>query len=328
LRSPPADVASARSVVIKVQNVSKTYRLAGRVVHALDSVRLEIGQGEIFCLLGPNGAGKTTLVKIIAGPLLPDQGQVLVHGHDPARDRQEVAKHIGVVFETARNVYGYLSVEQNLRYFGLLNKIPRTILDGRVEDSLSLLELESCRKAPANRLSRGMQQKLALAVALLKDPDILLLDEPTLGLDVLMSARVKGVVRQLAREKGKAILLTTHNMPLAEEMGDRFAFISKGHIVWQGTAADFRSLDFFRTLYVVDVLRDGALNVTSITSRLASHSVSVQRTDDVLAVSCQEAELDGVLKQLVEAGAVVKSVRKEETTLEDIFLKTFGEGGS
>jgi ABC-2 type transport system ATP-binding protein len=173
-----------------------------------------------------------------------------------------------------------------------------------------------------------MRQKLALAVALVRDPDIVLLDEPTLGLDVLMSAKVKTLTKRLAQEKGKTILLTTHNMALAQEMGDRFAFIRKGDVVWEGTADDFHNLDFFRTSYVIDVLRNGALDMASVMSSLASHCPSVQSTDDVLAVSCQEGGLSDVLKRLVEAGAVIKSVRKEETTLEDIFVKMFGEGGS
>jgi len=314
--------------LIRVENVSKTYRLPGRVIKALERVALEVARGEIFCLLGPNGAGKTTLVKIIAGALLPDEGQVFVDGFDGVRHRNEVTKRVGVVFETSHNVYGYLTVEQNLRYFGSLNRIPRVVLKDRVEDCLSLLELEPHRTAPANRLSRGMCQKLALAVALVRDPDILLLDEPTLGLDVLMSARVKALTKRLAREKGKAILLTTHNMALAQEMGDRFAFISKGHIVWEGRAADLRGLDFFRSSYVIDIVRDGAPDMASVMTSLASHCSPVQSANDVLALSCQEDGLSDVLKVLVEAGAVIKSVRKEETSLEDIFLKLFDEGGS
>lgn len=314
------------SILITVSNVSKTYALRGQVIEALKGVTLEVRRGEIFCLLGPNGAGKTTLVKIVAGTLLPDEGQVLVDGYDGVRHRHEVTKRVGVVFETSFNVYGYLTVDQNLRYFGSLNLIPRTVLGDRINDCLSLLQLESHRNAPATRLSRGMRQKLALAVALVRDPDILLLDEPTLGLDVFMSTKVKALTKRLAQEMGKAILLTTHNMAFAQEMGDRFAFISKGHIVWEGTAADLRNLDFFRSSYVIDVLRDGALDIPSLMRSLASHCSLVQSANDVLALSCQEGGLSDVLKRLVEAGAVIKSVRKEETTLEDIFVKIFDEG--
>ncbi len=313
--------------MIKVSNVSKTYRLRGRVVEALKGVTLEVQRGEIFCLLGPNGAGKTTLVKIIAGPLLADGGRVLIEGWDCVRHRGEVTKRVGVVFETSFNVYGYLTVEQNLRYFGSLNLVPPTVLEARIEDCLSLLELESHRNAPATRLSRGMRQKLALAVALVRDPDILLLDEPTLGLDVFMSARVRALAKSLAQEKGKAILLTTHNMALAEEMGDRFAFINRGHIVWEGTGSDFRNLDFFRSSYVIDVARDGTVDAASVMRSLPSYCTPVQSGDDVLTLSCEEDGLSDVLKRLVEAEAVIKSVRKEETTLEDIFVKMFDEGG-
>ncbi|GAG24635.1 unnamed protein product, partial [marine sediment metagenome] len=145
------------SALIRVYNISKTYRLPGQVVKALKGVTLEVAGGEVFCLLGPNGAGKTTLVKIVAGPLLPDEGQVLIDGYDGVRHRHEVTKHVGVVFETSHNVYGYLTVEQNLRYFGSLNRIPRTVLADRIEDCLSLLELESHRNAPVSRISRGMR---------------------------------------------------------------------------------------------------------------------------------------------------------------------------
>lgn len=202
-------------------NLRKVFRprAKDRVV-AVDNVSLRIPRGTIYGLLGPNGAGKTTLIKMLCGLILPDSGEAFVEGYNIDRQRKRALSHIGCVLEGTRNVYLHMKVVDNLRYFGYLCRLSSGILKQRIPHLLNLVDLEHKADEYVYNLSQGMQQKLAIAVALIKDPSVLFLDEPTLGLDVMSSNRLKQTVRQLAQE-GKTIVLTTHNMRSIEHFVSR-----------------------------------------------------------------------------------------------------------
>jgi ABC-2 type transport system ATP-binding protein len=212
-----------------VKTLTKVYPGAAKA--AVSDLDLTLYPGEIVALLGPNGAGKTTAVKMIAGLVLPTSGSVHVMGHDMVRARTAGVRHIGAVLEGARNLYWRLSAEENLRYFGTLRLTPRRELTRRIDELLSLFGLEAQRGQEVRHFSRGMQQKLAIAAALLHDPDLLLLDEPTLGLDVKAARQLEETIAHLAREQGKAILLTTHMMDVAEKLAQRITVIHQGREV-------------------------------------------------------------------------------------------------
>jgi len=183
----------------------------------------------VLAFLGPNGAGKTTTIKMIAGLVRPDAGWVKIAGADPHRQPRALTG-VGAVLEGNRNLYWRLTPMENLEYFGVLRQMRRRLARSRGEKLLAEFGLSDKRNIPVQKLSRGMQQKIAIAVALIHEPSLLLLDEPTLGLDVESGETVKRIVRQVAN-LGCAILLTTHQLNVAEELSDRVAVIRAGKIV-------------------------------------------------------------------------------------------------
>ena len=217
------------NVTLDVQHLQKSYGRGKHRFAAVRDVSLRIRAGEVLAFLGPNGAGKTTTIKMIGGLVRPDAGHVSIDGFDP--HRQSVAlKRVGAVLEGNRNLYWRLTPLENIEYFGGLRQVPRRVARQRGEQLLEQFGLTDKRKIPVQKLSRGMQQKLAIAVALVHQPTLLLLDEPTLGLDVEASEIVKTLVREIATA-GCAILLTTHQLSIAEELSDRVAIIRQGQII-------------------------------------------------------------------------------------------------
>jgi ABC-2 type transport system ATP-binding protein len=202
----------------------------------LDGVDFEVEKGEVFGLLGPNGAGKTTLLKILCTLLLPTGGQACVDGYDVMDAPWEVRRAVGYCLDTERSFYYRLTGIQNLRFFASLNNLPSTNAGTRIAQVLDLAGLNGAANAPFMTYSKGMQQKLGLARALLTDPAVLLLDEPTKSLDpgaaVDLRRFLRGIVTQ---EMKKTVLLVTHNLDEARTCCDRLAFMDRGKIAFHGT---------------------------------------------------------------------------------------------
>ncbi|WP_457473771.1 ABC transporter ATP-binding protein [Thermostichus sp. MS-CIW-40] len=222
--------------VLEAHHLQKTYRQGGREVRAVVDVSLTLAAGEILAFLGPNGAGKTTTIKMIAGLIQPDAGTVCVLGRDPHTDPGALAQ-VGAVLEGNRNLYWRLTPLQNLEYFGVLRGLPPRTARQRGLELLETFGLWEKRDVAVQTLSRGMQQKVAIAVALLHQPALLLLDEPTLGLDVEAAQAVKSLIRQIAAS-GRAILLTTHQLDIAEALSDQVAVIRQGVIIAQAPTGE------------------------------------------------------------------------------------------
>jgi ABC-2 type transport system ATP-binding protein len=220
-----------------IKGLSKTYPGG---IHALTDLSMEVKAGSITVLLGPNGAGKTTLVQCLAGLILPEQGSILYHGQDILKRSAQVQDQFAFLFEEVENLYGYLTVEENIAYFSYLNHIP--FKRSNVREYLNFLDLDKKLSTEVFHLSRGMKQKLALLIALLKGAEFLALDEPTLGMDVQSRRQMITFLKRL-RDDHKAILLTTHDMGLAQEVGDYYFFIDKGRLVWKGPRS--RLLELF-----------------------------------------------------------------------------------
>ncbi len=216
-------------LILEAEHLQKVYRSRGKTFTAVQDVSLKLAAGEVLAFLGPNGAGKTTSIKMIAGLILPDAGWVRIVGRDPHREAKAL-RTIGAVLEGNRNVYWRLTAAENLEYFGVLRGMTPKAARQQSRILLERFDLVEKRNALVQTLSRGMQQKLAIAVALIHDPQLLLLDEPTLGLDVEATESVKKLVRDIAAE-GRAILLTTHQLDIAEELSDRVAIINQGEIL-------------------------------------------------------------------------------------------------
>ncbi|MGB3613054.1 MAG: ABC transporter ATP-binding protein [Elainellaceae cyanobacterium] len=222
--------------ILDASDLRKFYRRDRKQVMAVDGVSLAIASGEVLAFLGPNGAGKTTTIKMIAGLVHPDGGTVRIAGEDPHSNPMAL-RGIGAVLEGNRNLYWRLTALENLEYFGVLRGMSRRAARLQGLMLLDQFSLADKKDALVRTFSRGMQQKLAIAVALVHSPNLLLLDEPTLGLDVEAAEHVKGLVQAIAAQ-GCAVLLTTHQLDVAEALSNRVAIIRQGKLVAQATTAD------------------------------------------------------------------------------------------
>ena len=300
--------------VLEVEQLQKTYRDSGRVVEAVRDVSFSISSHEVLAFLGANGAGKTTTIKMIAGLILPDRGSVRVVGADPHR-QPKALRAIGAVLEGNRNLYWRLTPEENLEYFGVLRGLNRRVARQRAKQLLERFELAHKRKAPVQQLSRGMQQKLAIAVSLIHEPQLLLLDEPTLGLDVEATQTVKRLIREIAQE-GRAILLTTHQLDIAEELSDRVAIVKKGEIAIEESTDDLIRR-FSGSAYRIEI--EGELD-SDRSSKLQHLGASVDRnTIHVTETSMLYSALE-ILKPMP-----VVRIEKDQANLFDIFLQMIRE---
>jgi len=233
----------AQGPAIRIVGLTKVYRgRNGQVTKAVDHLHLEVPRGQVFGFLGANGAGKTTTIKTLCGLIIPESGQVYVNGYQVAYERSLAMRQIGAVLEGTRNVYWRLSAWQNLLYFGRLKGCGGRELKERATRLLRELDLWERRNDPLRSFSRGMQQKVAIACALIADPPIVLLDEPTLGLDIQAALTVKAWVARLAREQGKTVVLTTHQLDIAQELCDRVAIMRRGKLLADQPLSDLLQL--------------------------------------------------------------------------------------
>lgn len=225
---------------IAINNLTKCYKTKKKKTLALNHVTLEFQDGEIACILGHNGAGKTTLVKSICGLLKPDEGEIYLNDKPISKNLDYAHKNCGTVLEGSRNIYYYLTAYENLQYFGMLNGLEKAMILELTDMYLELFDLKEFRNVTVNSFSRGMQQKLAIVIALMKKPDILLLDEPTLGLDIVSADSVIKILKQLADSRNISIIVTTHDINLIEQLNCRLVFMNKGTVIQDMKLIDFK----------------------------------------------------------------------------------------
>jgi ABC-2 type transport system ATP-binding protein len=232
-----------KQAVIECTNIGRTYSsrtLTGKKeVVALKGVNLEVERGIIFGLLGPNGAGKTTLIRVLSTLLTPTTGNATVGGYDVVRSAGEVRKLIGLILGGDRGLYGRLTGPENLKYSAALNHMDPDVSKERISSLIEMVGLKDAGKRPVEQYSRGMRQRLHIARGLLPDPQILFMDEPTIGLDPIGSLEVRRLIPQLAHQ-GKTIFLTTHYMLEADELCSDICIINKGTVVVRGKPSDIK----------------------------------------------------------------------------------------
>lgn len=306
-------------LAIDVQGLTKTFRSGGlsrRTTEALCGVSLAIPRGMIFGLLGPNGAGKTTLLSILATLLLPDGGHARVLGHDVIRDARQIRQRINMVSGNASFLWSLRPVEI-LSFYGRLYGLWGPALRRKVQELVTLCEIEPYQRIPYNELSTGIKQRLSLAKSLLNDPEVLFLDEPTLGLDPDISIRVRTQIAALRRDRGITILLTTHYMREAEELCDQIAFIKLGRILARGTADELKRQ--IRMREVITLRLDGAWEELGALPGILSCVAKDGRVE--CAVDSAETRLPAILRWLHERDVVVREVNVREPDLEEVFVE-------
>ena len=224
---------------IVAEHLAKTFHANGRAVEAVRDISLAVLAGELFGLFGHNGAGKSTLVRMLATLVRPTRGTACVNGYDLVRDEQRVRASIGLVASDERSFYGRLSALDNLRFYAALQNVPRRRIDERVQQALDLFDLGALGLRPVQTYSTGQRQRLNMARALLHDPPILFLDEPTKSMDVQTSDFVKALVKdELVGRQGKAVIFISHELYEMEDYCDRLAVVHRGELRALGTARE------------------------------------------------------------------------------------------
>jgi ABC-2 type transport system ATP-binding protein len=327
--------SNARNSAIVASHLSKTYpvpftrlkkllrRKSSAPTEALRGVNLEVREGEIFGLIGRNGAGKTTFAKMIATLIQPTEGTITVRGFDSVRDSERVRAQVGLASAEERSFYWRLTIEQNLIFFARLYGMTDRAARARIDELVALFELEDLRRKRFGQLSTGNKQRVMAARAMLADPPVLLLDEPTRSLDPIAAAAMRATILRLAAATPpKTVLLTSHNLTEIEELCDRVAVISRGQIRAIGTPRELRAvhratervrLTLNRVSRELIIEKMSTLGLAGFTSRQSGANVEVEFTREV-----EDATLDEVLCVARESGASVVSVDAERATLLDV----------
>lgn len=225
--------------MISIQHLSKSFQSGRRTILAVDDVSFDVQPSEVYGLLGPNGAGKTTMMRMILGLLRPDHGFAEIDGHRSDRQPDEVKRQVGFVSASA-GVYQWLTGREMLAFFGEVYGLPQNQIDRRIEELSALLGLAEFLSQGCATLSTGQKQRLSLARALIHDPPVMILDEPTLGLDVVGSQVIFNYI-EILKSRNKAIILCTHRLEQAQRICTRFGLMHQGRQVLQGTMAELKS---------------------------------------------------------------------------------------
>jgi ABC-2 type transport system ATP-binding protein len=286
---------------------------------ALKGVTLDVPTGSIFGLLGPNGAGKTTLLKILSGLILPTQGTARVGGFDVAHQDGQIQRILGFVSSDERSFYWRLTGRENLRFFGSLYSLHGKALSERLDYLLERLELKEQADKPFGEYSSGMKQRLAMVRALLHDPPILLLDEPTRSLDPISAKHLRRfIAEELNGREGKTLLLATHNLQEAEQLCQRVAVLSSGRILGEGSVEELPEWGKGKEAYVLilsglsrmpDTAQDG-LSWTTLSGNRIRAAGEFERDGE---------RLSRLLEEVFRQGGKVLSCSKVEPTLQEVF---------
>lgn len=306
-----------KTPVIKLENISKSFRN----INALQNINLDIFSGELFGLLGPNGAGKSTLISLIAGNLRADNGKIFISGKELATDDKKSRIRVGICPQSL--VYWkLLTCKEQLEFIGSLYGLDKNTSEYR---SLSLLEklgLENKKNEIASNLSGGMQRRLNILLALMHDPEILILDEPEAGLDPQSRVLVRDFIKSLARMK--TVIFTTHNMDEAERICDRIAIIDRGSLLTEGTP------EFLKSKYgsgeILEFEIQDAVNENKLLENLNKFNFTIKVLNDRIIISGKKIKerLTEILRLLEREGIQTKEFKIRQDTLEDIFIYLTG----
>lgn len=309
--------------LLEVEKLTKIYHQGKHnQVVAIEDVDFHVSEGEIVGLLGPNGAGKTTTIKCISGLIRQDSGKVRVNGYDVEESQEKVQENIGTVLEGSRNIYWRLTPIENMEFFLELSGK----LAGRGREKIGELirrfDLEGKKNTPVRELSRGMKQKVALGSALIKDPKLLVLDEPTLGLDVETSKELQRTLTSIVKEEERAVLLSSHQMNIVQNICQRAVILDQGKVVvdkevdellenfkTQGYRLKFES----RLSKMTEQKMKSMFEVLELSNgEIPSAKVALRRPDRIYQL----------MDFLREQGITITSMESEGSDLEEVFLKT------
>lgn len=286
---------------------------------AVRDLSLSVARGQVFGFLGPNGAGKTTTIRLLNGLLQPSQGAASVLGMDPATDGHAIRARSGVLTENP-SLYEALTARENLRFVGRVYGVPEEVLQGRIDTLLARFGLQDRADDKTGAYSRGMKQRLAIARALLHEPEILFLDEPTSGLDPAASRDVQDLVQELAQRHGLTIFMCTHNLVEAEKLCDLVGVIHRGSLRAIGSPAQLARELWHNTLIEID-LKDPPDHAVKQAVQNQQGVVGLEIDGSQMIVEVSDLDVTPSLVQaVVAAGGQIYGVRKRDHGLEDVYF--------
>lgn len=320
--------------ILEIENLRKEFprktkdKGSSPVFVAVDNITLKVKQGEIFGLLGPNGAGKTTTIKMISSLLRPTSGSIQVAGVDAVLQPTRALRHLGTVLTGERSVYWKLTGRENLEYFAALYGIPTKVAKARINELLVRFQLEKRADENVEKYSTGMRQRICLAKALLAEPDLLILDEPTAGLDPQSARNLRDIIREIKQE-GRTVLLTTHYMEEADQLCDRIAVIDHGSIIALDDPLSLKRILVDQRMFNLELenweehwehylVERGVRNVlASFDPKTRSFTITLHLNGGITSGE--------ILTYLVNQGAVVRNFTAREASLEDVFIHLTGK---
>lgn len=306
---------------IEVQNLTKKF---GNFT-AVDDISFNVNDGEIFGFLGPNGAGKSTTIRVLCTLARPTSGTARVAGHDLTREAEAVRKNIGLVSEKMI-MYEQLTAAENLRFFGRLHKMPKAKAESRIDELLGLVNMAQWKDTQVKKFSTGMRQRINVIRALLPEPKIIFMDEPTLGLDPQTTLAIREIIRDI-NKKGATVILTTHAMVEAEALSNRVAIIDHGKIAALDTPHELKKLVSNDESKIVTI------RIPNLTPSLADSIRSLgciagmtQEDAYDLKISAKGSDaVETIVRTILAAGGKIDSISTHEPSLEDVFLTVTGK---
>lgn len=305
------EVMEMKEWIIETSSLSKRYK--GR--YAVSNLNLKIGKGEIFGFLGPNGAGKTTTIRMLLGLIQPSGGHIQIFGQPLRRNRLQILRRVGSLVEYP-SYYGHLSATDNLEAIRRIIDAPKN----RISEVLGIVGLMKEAKRPVKGFSLGMKQRLGIASALLGSPELLVLDEPTNGLDPAGILEIRELIKAMPREHGITVLISSHLLSEVEQMANTVGIIRQGEMVFQDSMASLREqAQGSMALRVSDSMK--AMRVLAQSGIQSEHEgamLTIGRTDDEYVARA--------VRELVASGHAVYRVEERRKSLEELFLRIVGEG--
>lgn len=330
------------SKIIEIQNVSKEFKVLNRreglkgsiqdlfsrnykIVRAVDNISMDINQGEIVGYLGPNGAGKSTTIKMMTGVLEPTSGSILVNGSEPYRNRTKNAQEIGVVFGQRSQLWWSLPLIESFKLLKDIYRVGDAEYNGMMEMYRELVDIEKLLHKPVRQMSLGQRTLSDILAAFLHDPKIVFLDEPTIGLDVSMKAKIRELIHALNKEKNTTVILTTHDMGDVDALCRRIVIIDKGKMLYDNDIEHLKS--FFGSYRTLKIRVDGENSVESIRAELPDFTVSAHDEWVSVLVDEEKTTVMDVLNHLIKTFDV-RDMRLEEISTEDVIKKIYEEGAA
>ncbi len=330
------------SKIIEIQNVSKEFKVLNRreglkgsimdlfsrnykIVRAVDNISMDINQGEIVGYLGPNGAGKSTTIKMMTGVLEPTSGGILVNGNEPYRNRTKNAQEIGVVFGQRSQLWWSLPLIESFKLLKDIYRVGDAEYNGMMEMYRELVDIEGLLHKPVRQMSLGQRTLSDILAAFLHDPKIVFLDEPTIGLDVSMKAKIRELIHALNKEKNTTVILTTHDMGDVDALCRRIVIIDKGKMLYDNDIEHLKS--FFGSYRTLKIRVDGENSIENVRAELPDFMVSEQDEWVSVLVDEEKTTVMDVLNRLIKT-LDVRDMRLEEISTEDVIKKIYEEGAA